>query len=428
MENNDEPLTRALSWSVADHQTRPGSSFSDRYAGLATDVANASKAGLWQYFRSSLTAVGRLADVVDEAGRTWRGINAASQDYLGLSADPRLVEAVVTAVRTWGVHSSGSPAMGGGSQEARRIEERVAHVLGKKHSVLFPTGWAAGYGSIAGLVRAHDYVVIDALAHNCLVHGTKASTSNISTFIHNSMESLEKRLQRIRTTEPDAAVLIVTESLFSMDSDGPDMPRLMELKKRFRAHLLLDIAHDFGVLGPEGAGLAAASTGYSDIDYVVGSFSKTFASIGGFFATSDLPSLRAIQGYSGSYTFSNYLVPGQLAALRTAMDIVFSPEGDERRRAVLAVAGRLRDRLASYQIRAMGDLSTMIPVPAGSARRGRLAYRALLEKGVVTNLIEFPAVRRGEARFRLQLTPHHTEQDADAIADAISAVFSEIPA
>jgi glycine C-acetyltransferase len=414
---------RALTWNVADHQSRPGRWFSDRYRGLAEDVANASAQGLWQYFRSHRGAVEPEAKVVDEAGRAWSGLNVASQDYLGLAQDPRVHDAAIRVIEHVGVHSSGAPPMGGGLELGGRVAARVGAALGKEHVLLFPTGWAAGYGIIRGLVRPHDYVVIDALAHNCLQHGAASATPNVSLFAHNDMSSLERRLSRIRGKDPEAAILIATEALFSMDSDGPDLDRLVALKRQYDAHVLLDIAHDFGVLGPGGVGAAAVSSGYCEIDYVIGSFSKTFASIGGFIATGDLPSFRAIQGYSGSYTFSNTLIPPQLGAIDAAMDIAFSTEGEKLRGCVRDNAEFLREGLAAVGLPASGDISPLVIVIVGSEALARLSYRHLLKHGVIMNCIEFPAVRRGEARFRMQLTPDHTrEQLAEIPAKMRAAV------
>jgi len=418
-----QDIERALKWNVLDHQSSEGRYYSKRYQGLADDIVNSSSLELWQYFRIHEDKIGPVASVVDEGGRRWTGINVASQDYLGLSQDERVIDGAVAAMRALGAHSSGAAGMGGGSSLAKRIEAKLASVLNKEHVVLFPTGWSAGYGQIAALVRPHDHVVIDALAHNCLQHGAKASTPNVHKFIHNSAQSLETRLKRIREKEPDAAILIVTESLFSMDSDGPDLRSYVELKQRYDAHLMLDIAHDFGVLGDEGRGLATRFGGYDGVDYVMGSFSKTFAAIGGFTATADLASSRAVQGYSGSYTFSNYLTPAQLGAIDASIDIVFSPEGDLLRTRLQDSSRALRATLGSLGYQPHGELSALCIVQVGSEAVARLAYRELLHRGVILNCIEYPAVRKGEARFRLQLTPHHTaEQIADVARHIASAL------
>jgi 7-keto-8-aminopelargonate synthetase-like enzyme len=360
-------------------------------------------------------------EVEDEVGRVWQGVNGASQDYLGLSSDPRIVASAKAALDEYGAHSSGSAPMGGGTRLAFRVETKLATALGLEHICLFPTGWAAGYGTIYGLVRPRDHVVIDGLAHNCLQHGAMASTRNVTPFIHNDMESLRKRLERIRRLDKDAAILIVSEGLFSMDSDSPDFGALIALKNEFGAQLFLDVAHDFGNLGLDGRGLLTEVASYSDVDYVMGSFSKSFASIGGFFATNCLSALRAVQGYSGSYTFSNYLIPPQLGAIDAALDIVFSTEGDILRQQLLSNTTALRTRLSEQGFEPIGRLSAMTIIVAGSEAEGRLAYKYLLGAGVIVNCIEFPAVRKHEARFRIQLTPRHTPEEIASIADGIIA-------
>jgi glycine C-acetyltransferase len=417
-------MNRSLLWGVADHQDGPGNRFSDRYRGLAEDVAHASAMGVWQYFRQHRKFIGRKVEVEDEFGRVWRGVNGASQDYLGLSSNPAVAEAAKAAIDLYGVHSSGSAPMGGGIYLSRAVESKISRATGMEHVCLFPTGWAAGYGIIYGLVRKRDHVVIDALAHNCLQHGAAAATNNIYPFIHNDMSSLRKRLERIRKTKDDGAILIVTEGLFSMDSDSPDFRTLIDLKKEFDAHILLDIAHDFGCLGPRGKGLLVETASYADIDYVIGSFSKTFASIGGFLATNCLPAKRGVQGYSGSYTFSNFPIPSQLGAVNAAMDIVFSDVGEGLRKKLLSNTLQLRESLAEKGIATIGRPSAMTIVSVGSEAEARLGYKALLEKGVILNCIEFPAVRKGEARFRIQLTPHHSADEIAMIANGLDSALN----
>lgn len=428
----DNPNNKArLNWRLPDHESPLGKSLSDRNQPLAANVEAASEAGLWQYFRQHVGPVGLNVTVQDEAGRQWTGLNLASQDYLGLATDKRVAAAAIAAIERYGVHSSGSAPMGGGSVVGQQLADRLSEITGLSKTLLFPTGWAAGYGAIRGLVRPHDHVVIDALAHNCLQHGAASATDNVHPFSHNSLESLEKRLRRIRDKDPDAAILVVTEGLFSMDSDSPDLEEVVTLKDRFEAYLCVDIAHDFGVLGPTGRGALEGEL-FKGVDAVVGSFSKTFASIGGFVSFRDVASLRAVQGFSGSYTFSNYLIPPQLGAVSSALDIAFSEEGQIRRAKVASNAAFLRQALIEHGIETTGRISPMVIVVVGDEMHARSAYRELLANEIILNCIEFPAVRRGAARFRIQLTPEHRRSDlqraADAIASAINSTATPRPA
>lgn len=419
-------VVNSKTWNVADHQSGFGRSLSERYAGLSADVDEASRQGLWQYFRCHQAGADIDITVTDEAGRSFRGIIVASQDYLGLARDQRVADAVVEAVRSFGVHSSGSAPMGGGSHQATMLANKVSTVLGVDHTLLFPTGWASGYGVIKGLVRPHDVAVIDALAHNCLQHGARAATPNVVVFSHNSADSLRKRVARLSRSDPDAAILIVTESLFSMDSDAPPLQEYVAIKQEFDAHLLVDIAHDFGVLGAGGKGIAHDLVDPAEVDLFVGSFSKTFASIGGFLSTNQFNLVRAVQAYGGSHSFSNFLIPPQIAAVSAAMDIAFGPSGDILRRHVLENTQLLRHRLAMLGVETTGIDSAMVIVKVGDEERARRAYRALLARGIILNCIEYPAVRIGDARFRLQLTPNHQAADVERIADEIAGVLAGV--
>ncbi|ANT63023.1 hypothetical protein AYJ57_21350 (plasmid) [Salipiger sp. CCB-MM3] len=316
--------------------------------------------------------------------------------------------------------------MGGGSKAGKALAQSLSDTLGLQHTLLFPTGWAAGYGAIRGIVRSHDYIVMDALAHNCLQHGAQASTQNVSVFIHNSPESLAKRLERIRRKAPDAAILVVFESLYSMDSDCPPIEELVRVSRQYDAHTMVDIAHDFGILGKDGRGLLADQGGYGSVDLIIGSFSKVFGAIGGFVASGDLNLIRAIQGFSGSYTFSNFLTPPQIAAAHAALEIAFSEEGRKLRNDALRSCKYLRALLDAQGLQTFGIDSGMVIVKVGQEARAREAYKRILDDGVIVNCIEFPAVRRGEARFRIQLTPEHTADDllysAGVIAEALTYV------
>ena len=207
------------------------------------------RAGYFQFLRSHEDAPARESVVVGWGGQRYAGLNFASQDYLGLSRHPSVASAAADACLRFGTHSAGSEPMGGGLAMGKQLEVELGSYLGKDNIVLFPTGWAAGYGVIKALVRPYDHVVIDVLAHDCLQQGARASTPNVRPFVHNDLDSLRKRLRRIRRSNADGAVLVVTESLFSMDSDHTEFPEFFGICREFEAATLVDVAHDLGVLG-----------------------------------------------------------------------------------------------------------------------------------------------------------------------------------
>jgi 7-keto-8-aminopelargonate synthetase-like enzyme len=205
-----------------------------------------------------------------------------------------------------------------------------------------------------------------------------------------------------------------------MDSDHPDFNRLLDACAEHSAFLMVDCAHDLGLLGPEGRGVLGEQGVLERVDFLVGSFSKSFACIGGFFATRGKGTAYQVRGFSGSYTFSNYLIPAQVAAVRAALGIISSAEGQRLREASIERCLYLRRALERRGVPSIGRPSAMVIVPIGSEAVARRAYRHCLELGVIVNCIEFPACRRGEARFRLQVTPRHTPRQLESAADIVA--------
>ncbi len=412
-----------LSQGLIDFASPQGRDLLGRCEPFGEWVNSSRAAGLLPFIRRHTGAPGLTAEVVDFGGHRYTGINLASQDYLGLATHPDVVRACVQATELSGTHSAGSEPMGGGLRETAALEQELGAFLGKRHVVLFPTGWAAGYGVLRALVRPGDQVVVDALAHNCLQHGAAASTPSVHAFRHNDLSSLERSLRRARGRQPDGAVVVVTESLFSMDSDHPDFGAMQALCHTYGASLCVDAAHDLGVLGPGGRGVLAEQGATDSTDLIVGSFSKTFACIGGYAATNSEAASFYIRAFSGSYTFSNAMIPGQLSAVREALRIVRSPEGNRLRMTALQRASRLRLALASSGLGVSGRLSPIVLPVIGPEPIARLAQRHCLERGVIVNAVEYPACRRGEARFRLQVSPGHTD---DGLANAAAVIAQSV--
>lgn len=355
-------------------------------------------------------------------GREVTGVNLASQDYLGLSAHPAVLEAAKKAIDEFGVHSAGSAALMGNTRLSRLLEERLATFTGFAECTVFPTGWGAGYSAIKTLVQPSDHVVIDVLAHNCLREGASGATRNVHSFPHLSNEGVERRLARIRRGAPDAGILVVTETVFSMDSDVPNLHELKDICRRYRATLMVDVAHDFGAIGAEGRGYLDIQQACDIPDILMGSFSKTFASNGGFVASNN-PALKlALRYNSGPLTFTNALSPVQAATILKALEIVSSDEGRERRERLMRNAVSLREKLVGEGFRVMGEASAVVPVILGGNALSRLATKYAIENGAIVNLVEYPAVAKNVCRWRLQLSCEHTEEQLERfVAIAIAA-------
>ncbi len=374
------------------------------------------QSGTWPFSRSTETGPGSSCAVRDDRGQLSEGVNFASQDYLSLSSHPDVAAAAKAAIDSMGVHSAGSPALVGNTSTSVALERRLAAALGCEEAILFPTGWAAGFGVIKGLVRSSDYIVMDALAHACLQTGAAAATRNVVLFRHLDLDDCRAKLVAVRERAPEAGIMLVTEGLFSMDSDTPDIAAMQSLARAHCATLMVDVAHDFGNLGPNGTGHIGAQGMLGQVDLVMGSFSKTFGSNGGFVATQSRAVKEYLRFYAPSCTFSNALSPAQVAAVLTALDIVQSAEGAALRAQLMNNVLALREELGRRGLEVYGDPSAIVATKAGDEALARLTARELPALGLLANLVEFPAVPKGRARFRLQVMAGHSAAEIETAA------------
>jgi glycine C-acetyltransferase len=379
------------------------------------------KNGVEPYSKHTMGAIKNRSIAFDRAGRRFEGPNFASQDYLSLAGHPATKAAAIKAVNECGVHSAGSAALMGLTAQTIALEQRIASWLGYGEATVFPTGWGAGYGIIKTLVRSTDHIVIDMLAHACLMEGARAATNNVHSFPHLSADGLAKKLARIRAENPEAGILVVTESMFSMDADTPDLRFAAQIAHKYHATIMVDCAHDLGCLGADGRGHLAQQAALKDVDVVMGSFSKTFASNGGFVA-SNHPALKvALRYMCGPLTFTNALSPVQAAVVLAALDVVQSAEGAARRERLMFNIQSLRSQLTEMGFEVLGQPSPIVPVVLGNAALSRLICRFTLEGGALVNLVEFPAVSRNTCRFRLQVMADHTKADIEEFCDILYA-------
>ena len=374
---------------------------------------------MWPYSRALERANGPLTSVSDITAATREGINFASQDYLGLGAHPAIIDAGIEAMRSFGPHSAGSAVLAGNTKLSLALEQNLAALLGMEHVTLYPTGWAAGYGAIAAFVRPRDHIVMDYLCHSCLQQGAASATPQIKHFIHNDLDDLTARLQSIRARDTRNGIMVITEGLFAMESDAPDLVAFQEACSAHGATLLVDVAHDLGALGPGGGGMIAAQGLSGKVDLVMGSFAKTFASNGGFLASRSPAAKQFAKYYGNPHMFSNALSPVQAAVASAAIGIVRSPEGDALRTRLLERVNALRDGFAGHGITCIGAPSPIVLVPFGNDRLASLASRRVTESGVFVNLVEYPAVPVDHARMSMQVMATH---DATQVAQSVERI------
>ncbi|MDZ7895174.1 MAG: aminotransferase class I/II-fold pyridoxal phosphate-dependent enzyme [Sphingobium sp.] len=412
-----------LGGSMRDFRYLPGSNLLDRVDAFYQWQQARRAIGVWPLGRScEQGAFSRCSARTDE-GALFDGVNFASQDYLSLNSHPAILETAIQTMRDFGVHSAGSPALVGNTSLSIALEQKIGEFLGYDHVALFPTGWAAGFGVIKGLVRPSDHIVMDALSHACLQEGAQAATRNIHLFRHNQVETVRDKLAKIRANDTENGILVVTESLFSMDSDTPDIAAIQALAHEYNATLVVDVAHDLGNLGPTGRGFIEIQNMLGKVDVVMGSFSKTFASNGGFVAARGRAVKEYMRYYSSPNTFSNALSPAQAAIVGKAFDIIGSAEGAQLREKLMTNILMLRSLLSGCGLETYGDPSAIVCVKMAGEPLARLTARRLPGLGMLSNLVEFPAVPKGQPRFRMQVMANHSQHD---IIDAVHRLSTGI--
>jgi len=414
----------ALTGSMRDFRVPQGKDLIDRTNGFFNWQDGRRESGTWPFSRATETGPAASCAVRDDRGNLTNGVNFASQDYLSLASHPSVAEAAAQAIKDFGVHSAGSPALVGNISSSIALEKELADFLQTEECILYPTGWAAGFGIIKGLVRSSDHIVMDALSHACLQTGAQAATRNVALFRHNNLEHCRKRLETIRARDTENGILVVTEGLFSMDSDTPDIEALQELAGEFDAILMVDVAHDFGCLGEDGTGHIGIQNMLGKVDLVMGSFSKTFGSNGGFVATDSRAVKEYLRFYSPSCTFSNSLSPIQIATISKSLEIVRSKEGGKLRGDLMRNVLSLREQITSKGMEVYGDPSAIVAVKTGEEALARMTSRALPDVGLISNLVEYPAVPKGQARFRLQVMAGHSKEEINNAADRIEQAMA----
>ena len=340
--------------------------------------------------------------------------NFSSNDYLGLAAHPALAEAMSRAASRWGGGSTASRLICGTTAEHADLEEELAAVKGTEAALVFSSGVAAATGTIPALVRRGDVVILDKLAHACLIDGARASGAKMRVFPHNDLEKLESHLKWALETHPSGKILIVTESVFSMDGDLAPLKEIVELKEKHGALLFLDEAHAVGVRGAGAQGLAG-ELGLGDrIEIQMGTLGKALGVSGGYIAGS-----RTLVDFlinkARSFVFSTAPSPAVAAACRAALRIVHSQEGD-------ALRARLRENLRCLSAGLnMGELpSAIVPLIRGSEESALAEAGRLLESGFFVPAIRYPTVPRNTARLRITVSAAHSAKQIQALCKALA--------
>jgi len=340
-------------------------------------------------------------------------ILAGTNNYLGLTFDPACIEAGVSAIRSQGTGTTGSRMANGSFSAHGALEQELADFFGVAYGMVFSTGYAANLGTLVALLKPGDAVLLDADAHASLYDGCQMSGADIYRFRHNDVGSLEKRLQRLGDRTADC--LIITEGLYSVLGDCAPLAEIVVLKKRYGALLLVDEAHSLGVYGDRGCGVAEAQGVMQDVDFFVGTFSKSLGAMGGF-CVSPHVELELIRYVSRPFIFTASSSPSIIASTHEALrQIKTRPE---LKQSLWRNARRLYQGLQALGFETGPEVSPVVAVRLGGKETALRFWNRLLESGVYTNLMIPPASPDQHSYIRCSVSAAHTEQQVERIIAA----------
>ena len=368
-----------------------------------TIVREAQAQGIYPYFIPLSDTEG--TEVVINGKRL---IMIGSNNYLGLTTDPRVREAAIEAIRRYGTSCTGSRFLNGTLELHKELEARLARFVGKEAALVFSTGFQTNLGTISALVQRGDYVITDKEDHASIIDGCRLSYGQMKRFPHNDMDGLEQVLKGLPA---HAGKLVVVDGVFSMGGDIAPLPDLVALCKQYGARLMVDDAHSVGVLA-DGRGTAAYFGLTDEVDLIMGTFSKSFASLGGFIA-GDEQVIHYIQHFARSFIFSASIPAANAAAALAALDLI--EKEPERCRRVLAIAERMRKGYQALGFDTGNSQTPIIPIILGDDMLTLFVWRNLFEAGVYTNPVIPPGVPPNKSLLRTSYMATHTDEQMDRV-------------
>ncbi|NDW17525.1 pyridoxal phosphate-dependent aminotransferase family protein [Dysgonomonas sp. 216] len=378
---------------------------------------NARAAGIYPYFREIQSD--QDTEVVINGKKV---LMFGSNAYLGLTNHPKVKEASIEATKKYGTGMAGSRFLNGTLDIHVELEKKLAKFVGKEDTLVYSTGFNVNQGVVGCITGREDYILWDELDHASIIEGNRASLSTKLKFRHNDMESLEKQLQKC---DADKVKLIVVDGVFSMEGDVINLPEVVRLSKKYNANIMIDEAHGLGVLGRNysGKGVHDHFGLTDDMDLIMGTFSKSLASIGGFIA-GDEAAIDYLRHNSRPYIFSASITPGATAAASTALDILMSEP--ERIKALWDITNYSLEGFRSLGCEIGHTATPIIPLFIRDNEKTFLITKTLFEEGVFVNPVVSPAVAPNDTLIRFSLMATHTKEQVDFALDKIEKIFKKM--
>lgn len=371
--------------------------------------------GLYPYFREIES--GQDTEVIIQGKKV---LMLGSNSYLGLTNDPRVKKAAIDAIEKYGTGCAGSRFLNGSLDIHTALEERLAAFVDKEAAIVFSTGFMANLGFIAAVVQRGDYILADRLDHASIIDGANLSFGRLKRFEHNDPSSLETVLKSIPL---EAGKLIVIDGIFSMDGDIADLPRIVPLAEKYNTAVMVDDAHSLGVIGPKGEGTAAHFGLQDRIDAIMGTFSKSLATVGGFIA-GNAKLIDFLRHTSRALMFSASLPPASVAAVMKSLDII--EQEPERREALWENTKAMAEGLVDLKYDIGSSNTPVIPILIGGMKKTFRMCIRLQEEGVFVNPVVPPAVPQNRSLLRISLMATHTRQQIDMALSCLKKVGREM--
>ncbi len=372
-------------------------------------------AGLYPYFR-----------VIESDQDTEVTINGkkvlmfGSNSYLGLTCHPKVKEAAKNAIDKYGTGCAGSRFLNGNLDIHMALEERLARLVNKEAALCYSTGFQVNQGVISCVTGRNDYVVLDELDHASIIDGSRLTFAKVHKFAHNNMKDLERKL---KLCEPDKVKLIVVDGIFSMEGDITNLPEIVRLSEKYQASIMVDDAHALGVIGKNGSGTASHFGLTEKVDLIMGTFSKSMASIGGFIAA-DKTTINFIKHNSRSLMFSASMTPSSAASVLAAIEIMENEP--ERIKRLMDLTKYARNRFKEMGFDTGKSESPIIPLFIRDDIKALQMAQRLLEEGVFINPVVSPAVPKEDCIIRFSLMATHSFDQVDRAIEKITKVAKEL--
>jgi 8-amino-7-oxononanoate synthase len=375
----------------------------------------AAAAGLYPYFKPISHLDGTHVTV---DGRDM--IMVGSNNYLGLTTHPKVKSAALKALQEYGTSCSGSRFLNGTLEIHEQLETTLARFIGKEASQVFSTGFQTNQGVIAPLISRSDTVIIDRLVHASVVEGVRLSFGKVRRFKHNDVESLRRNLE---ASKESSGILVIIDGVYSMEGDIAPLPDIVAVCKEFEARIMVDDAHGIGVLGAHGRGTLEHFGLTDEVDLVMGTFSKSLASLGGFIA-GDARVISYIKHHSRALIFSAAMPPSAISAVQAAIEVIETEP--EIRENLWRNTQFLRENILSLGFEIGPTETPIVPMIVGDDFRTLFFWKRLFDEGLFTNCVLAPGVQEGQQRIRMCLMATHTMDDLERVVEICGRVGKEL--